>query len=196
MVGTLSNGWDLLKKGYEVNQYLQALPVRVLAGDSFDREKQFIDHAGKVAAFVGGMGNSVAKEIGDYFVAQMTHDYQRMDAQIKRMSPQIRKALALTDMVVTEAGIAALRLSPENKGRVYGYILYEVVEFFVTAAAAKALKAGAVGRLAGRLKGVAGLEAEGAGKVTKAFEAVLEAVVEVSEVGQTEKDAGKAARAL
>ena len=154
------------------------------AGDTF---KQVVE----LNMALTGIQIQVLLEIGRYFEAQMK-------GQTYEPSAEAQKALKIVGLIAVDLGITALdAATPENLGRLYGWIAYQVVQTVVldvaTAGAAEALRAG---KLAAGLTGATdklallGLDA---GKITRLFERLKSLGQSATVLTEVEKAAQRAA---
>jgi hypothetical protein len=175
--GTVGGIWDLIK--FVARYNCGTLLVRWLSGDQFDDEKQMALRAIEATQQLGqqavNLQNSVQKELMEIVQAIVEGDQDKLSQKLDQLSEEARVALEVATEVMTELAIAAIDLDAETKGRIYGWVLYQVAETAATVGAAKAVEAGALARLLTKLpealqdsKIAAALE-KAAAKVEKAF---------------------------
>ncbi|MBX9787724.1 MAG: HINT domain-containing protein, partial [Pirellulales bacterium] len=140
--GSVEGAWGILKfVGNAVLKYnATALQLRMITGDTFETERQFIAKAYDVTVDTvksfGTIASKVLQLDQQVITAIMMGDVE----ELKRLGEVYVEGAQLVLDLLLDLAERMAGLSAEARGRVVGMVTYEVVEFFATAGVAKVTK--------------------------------------------------------
>jgi len=149
----VSGFWDAVKFGFRFSPI--GIPYVLIFGDAYAREREIAKNAVELALQVVDQADRLKlkaqKEIAEVLQAILDGDKEKLQQKLDGLSEEARKAVEIATDVMTELAISAIDLDPRTKGRIYGWLLYQVAETLATVGVAKAIEAGALTRLAAKL---------------------------------------------
>jgi len=113
--------------------------------------KSGVELANKFGEVANKLKDGPVKEALEAWQAFIEGDRDKLDLKIAQLSAEAALALNAALDVLAELADAAIDLDPQTKGRIVGWVLYQVAETAATMGTAEAIKAGAFTKLAGKL---------------------------------------------
>ncbi|MGE0536252.1 MAG: polymorphic toxin-type HINT domain-containing protein [Pirellulales bacterium] len=141
--GSVEGAWGILKfVGNAALKYNSVtLSYRMITGDTFETERQFIAKAYNVTVDTVKIFGSIASKVLAHDQAVITAIITGDVEELKRLGHTYMIGAQLALEVFLDLAERMAGLSAEAKGRVVGMIVYEVVELLATAGVAKVTKA-------------------------------------------------------
>ena len=157
--GSVEGVWGILKfVGNAALKYNSlTLQYRMITGDTFETERQFIAKAYNVTVDTVKIFGTLASKVLEHDQAIITAILRGDVEELNRLGETYKVGAQLALELFLDLAERMAGLSAEAKGRVVGMVVYEVVEAFATAGVAKVTKL----QLLNKVKNSARIAADG-----------------------------------